>query len=288
MKICPKCNSTYTDETLNFCLTDGVLLLTAARTLDPEHWQEAETIFDPELKIHQFAPTNTAPNSASGTNSGMSRRTGSFTVSEPKKTNPYFYPLLGVAATLLAIGGIFWWLYVNPASPAQTGSKQNQSGRQPVKRVAVPLTTEQENQVRKEAAEFIERWRATNEKKDIESHIAHYAGTLEIYYDKSGIDKNIVRADRLRAYQRYDSISMSVDNAKITAEAPDLATIVFDKSWTMKSEQKTSTGSVQQEVHLTKQNGKWLIFGEKDLKVYYINNRENTTDSNNASPDMNQ
>ena len=27
MKVCPKCNSSYSDETLNFCLTDGVPLV---------------------------------------------------------------------------------------------------------------------------------------------------------------------------------------------------------------------------------------------------------------------
>jgi hypothetical protein len=48
----------------------------------------------------------------------------------------------------------------------------------------------------------------------------------------------------------------------------------------MKNDKKTSTGSVQQEVHVTKTNGKWLIDAEKDLKVYFLNNRENPAADN--------
>lgn len=281
MKVCPKCNSSYTDETLNFCLTDGVPLL-EQESLSKENWQEAETIFDANLEVHQFPQRDTSPNSKSETNSKLHLKTNSFSTSQAAKSRPYLFPLLGVLAVLLAVGGIFWWLYVNPSPPANVANKQNPTGQKDSKRTTVPLTPEQENQVKKEVSDFLENWRATNEKKDIEKHISHYANTLEIYYDKSGVDKNIVRSDRLRAYQRYESISLGIDNAKVTPESADSATIVFDKTWTMKSAEKTSTGSVQQELHVNKQSNKWLINGEKDLKVYYINNRENQTDTNAA------
>jgi hypothetical protein len=79
---------------------------------------------------------------------------------------------------------------------------------------------------------------------------------------------------------------MQVDNLKITPESTESASVIFDKSWTMKNEKKTSTGSVQQEIHVTKTNGKWLIDGEKDLKVYFLNNRENPS-SDNSNPASN-
>jgi len=60
--------------------------------------------------------------------------------------------------------------------------------------------------------------------------------------------------------------------------------IVFDKSRKIKNDKKTSTDSVQKEIHVTKTNGKWLIDGEKDLKVYFINNRENQTQDNSNQP----
>lgn len=54
MKICPRCNQTFTDENQNFCLNDGELLqrfeddapptvmLDAARTTNPNNWQQYE------------------------------------------------------------------------------------------------------------------------------------------------------------------------------------------------------------------------------------------------------
>lgn len=290
MKVCPKCNSTYSDETLNFCLTDGVLLVVEevlAETRSKENWQEAETIFDANLEIQQFPQHDTSPNSQSDTNSKLRVTTDSFSTGKPKNSRPYLFSLLGVLAVLLAVGGIFWWLYANPSPPVNVANKQGSTGQSDKQRAIVPLKPEQENQVKKEVTDFIESWRATNEKKDIESHIAHYANTLEIYYDKSGVDKNIVRSDRLRAYQRYDSISLAIDNVKVTPESLDSATIIFDKTWTMKSAEKTSTGSVQQELHVNKQSNKWLVNGEKDLKVYYINNRENTAANANSTDNTN-
>lgn len=287
MKICPKCNSKFTDETLNFCLVDGVLLLVEEKLTKPENWQEAETVFDADLKIHQFNAKDTSHNPVSETNTGFSGNTKSFTLKQTKKKRPYLFPLIGVLGVLLAVSGIFWWLYTNPGSPTNPANKINQTGHLNKKKIIIPLTPQQENQVKKETLEFIERWRSTNEKKDIESHIAHYSNTLEIYYGNSGVDKNIVRSDRLRAYQRYPSISISVDNINLRPESTDSVTIVFDKSWTMKSDQKTSTGSVQQELHISKTSNKWLVDGEKDLKVYYINNRENPVENTNTIQNKN-
>ena len=147
----------------------------------------------------------------------------------------------------------------------------------------MPLSPEQETQVKREIADFMNGWRETNEKKDIEAHLRHYADTLQIYYGESNKDKGLVRTDRERAYRIYDTISFELDKLKITPESMESATVVFDKSWTMKNQKKTSTGSVQQEIHLTKSGGKWLIDGEKDVKVYFINNRENQAEDNSNS-----
>jgi Tol biopolymer transport system component len=120
---------------------------------------------------------------------------------------------------------------------------------------------------------------------------------LKVYYGDSGKDKNHVRADRMRAYQRYDMISIQLDKIKIVPESTEAATVTFDKGWTMKNAQKTSTGSVLQELHMVKINGKWLIDAERDVKTYFINNRENEADANanvpensstNASKNVNQ
>jgi hypothetical protein len=284
MKICPKCKSSYTDETLNFCLTDGVPLmveeLLAEKLASESSWQTAETLFDGKIKLKD-SPNVTSTNSPSALETSKIRlKTASFATTTVTKTYRHlFVPVVGTILMLGVIGGIFWWLYTDKNSTVV--NKQSEEKSSVVKKAIVQLTSEQETQVKKEVTVFFDNWKVSNEKKDIEAHISNYADTLQVYYSESGIDKNHVRADRLRAYQKYDSIAIQLDKLNITPESTESATAVFDKSWTMKNDQKTSTGSVQQELHISKINGKWLIDSEKDLKVYFINNRENANSNTN-------
>ena len=291
MKVCPKCNSTYSDETLNYCLTDGVPLVDEELTGEKlsGDWQDADTIFDANLKIHSSASHITSPNPASETTPKLKVNTGSFSTTEENKSRSYLFPLVGVLATLGVIGGVFGWIYNNSSKPQNTTNIQNITENQGsnTKRIAVQLTAEQENQVKKEVASLLEQWRLSIEKRDADANVKFYTETLDTYYKESGIDKNHVRADRLRAIDRYDSISLQIDNIAISAESAESATAIFDKTWNFKNAVKISTGSVQQEMNFIKQNGKWLINGEKDVKVYYINNRENPTVNSNNSKNSN-
>lgn len=269
MKICPKCNSTYTDESLNFCLTDGVLLLKTDTDL-----QDAVTIFDADLQDFQPTVNNTSPNSASATDSQIKLKTDTFSDKQPI-SHSYLRPLLGVLAMVSAIGIIFWWLYTN--GDANSANKQvavdSQIANKP--RIVVPLTPEQENLTKKEVTDLVEEWRKSIEKRDADANVKFYTQTLDTYYRESGIDRNHVRADRQRAIDRYETLTIQIDKLQIKPETPEMASAIFDKSWTFKNPVKVSTGSVQQEMYFVKQKGKWFINGEKDVKVYYINNREN-------------
>jgi hypothetical protein len=281
MKVCPKCNSSYSDETLNFCLTDGVPLV-AEEILDEylskhnsKSWHTADTLVDQRFSIADARPTSINP-------SAPTFELGNTTARNlvPKKSHTMLYAILGVLL-ISAIGVGFWW-FSKPNPTSKVVSTDNTPSIP--KRAIVPISPEQETQVKKEITEFLLNWAKTNSEKNADAHIALYANTLEIYYGESGRDKGHVLADRQRAYQRYDSIQMEVDNVQITPESTESASLVFDKSWTMKNDKKTSTGSVQQEMHVTKTNGKWLIDSEKDIKVYFINNRENQTADNSTQP----
>jgi hypothetical protein len=282
MKVCPKCNSSYSDETLNFCLTDGVPLV-AEEILDEylskhnsKSWHTAETLVDPRFS-RAGRPTSVNPSSPTlEMGNTTARNFGS------AQSNRLLYTVLGVLLIFLVGGGVWWF---SKSAPVNKTVSSDNTPSVP-KHAIVQISPEQDAQVKKELTDFMLSWARTNSDKDSDAHIAHYANTLEIYYGESGKDKNHVLADRLRAYQKYDTIQMQVDNLKITPESTESATIVFDKSWTMKNEKKTSTGSVQQEVHVSKTVGKWLIDSEKDLKVYFINNRENpNADNPNQSSD---
>lgn len=290
MKICPKCHSSYTDETLNFCLTDGVPLVVEEvfqdRLSSQNTWQEAETLHDSRF-IAAVGQHTTAPNNSAPTFTSTSSQTNSFSTEAPKKSSrAVLFSVVGIVLALGVVFGIFW-RSAGTDNAANNSQKAVPTATVIVKRSSVSLTVEQQNQVKNEIAAVLEDWRSSIEKREIERHIANYMQTLEDYYKESGIDKNHVRADRQRAFDRYDSINLQLDNLEILPESMESATAVFDKSWTFKNAQKTSTGSVQQEMHLIKMNGRWLIIGEKDLKVYYINNRENQAANSSANQTAN-
>ncbi|MDQ3800265.1 MAG: hypothetical protein M3384_12490 [Acidobacteriota bacterium] len=303
MKICPRCHSSYSDETLNFCLTDGVPLIAEAASVSggasqqlssSQHsWQEAETLHDSGF-IFPAAVTGgehtTSPNSGSPTFASSASHTAAVVdVVPPRKSSNRVLPLI-VGALLAAglAGGAFWYFGGQKDENSAINSRSSiPSVTVEVKKTSVALSGEQENQIKKEITQMIETWRSSIEKHDIDTHIKAYVATLENYYKESGIHREHVRADRLRAFERYPTISLQIDNMKITPHSLESATVVFDKTWTFKRPQRTSTGSVQQEMELIKQNGRWLINGEKDAKVYYINNRDNPPEEDNANQNAN-
>lgn len=280
MKVCPKCSSSYTDETLNFCLADGSPLVEANVSTE-KNWHEAETLSDNPFSAssnqHRTDPNSRSPETLLMTQAP----TETFQIESKKSKKGIFVALAGII--ILSIIGGFWWWNLQSSSKNTSAASNNQTSSNEPKKTIVQLSPAQDMQVKKEVTDFIESWRKTNEERDIEKHTAHYAETLDHFYKDSDVNRNKVRASRQQAYDLFPSMNLQVDKLKVTPESETEATAVFDKSWTFKNEKKTTTGSVQQEMRVAKKSGKWLIVGEKDLNVYFINNRLNESAENAAN-----
>ncbi|MCD9189298.1 MAG: hypothetical protein LUM44_22970 [Pyrinomonadaceae bacterium] len=281
MKVCPKCNSSYSDETLNFCLADGSPLVAAGATAGEfsNSWHDSETLRDQRVHNTDNAH-NTIPIAPVTTFSLSQAKTETFQ-NPSESSGKKLYAVLAGIVLLLLVGGI-WWFYAGKNTVAVGNERNGNNSTSQSPRVIVQLTPEQDAQVKKEITDFIESWRKTNEDRDIDKHIDHYANTLEYFYKESDINRNKVRASRQQAYETFATMTLQVDKLKISPESETSAVAVFDKSWTFKNDKKTTTGSVQQELRISKQNGKWQIVGEKDLNVYFINNRLNEENTNNG------
>ncbi len=115
----------------------------------------------------------------------------------------------------------------------------------------------------------IDAWAEATENRDIDAHIGQYADTVD-YYKGGRVSAARVRADRARAFEMYDSMRVNISNVKITPDAAgEKATAVLDKEWEFSGGDKFSNGKVRQQLTFAKIGGKWLITGEKDLKLYY-------------------
>lgn len=270
MKICPACQTQYTDETLNFCLQDGTPLV--ARSAPTVAFNEQETVVatrptNPASVGYGIPPPADSP--APGSRRGFLMAV-------------LFFAALG----LVVFGGVGIWLVLSGRTPysrpnplvANSGSDgpiSNSSPKTPVAASNRPAKNANAEQpvvdavrIRSEVTDRIEEWRSGIESVDLDRLMGNYADSVD-YYNRRGVSRSVVREDKQRAFVKFDSMRMTVSGLKITV-GPNggTATAVFDKEWVFTSSAGDRTaGKVSQQLNLAKTGGKWLITGEKDLRV---------------------
>lgn len=103
----------------------------------------------------------------------------------------------------------------------------------------------------------------------MDSYMNCYAETID-YYKAKGWSRSRVRADKQRAFSAFERLRISLENISVSLDSSGArATAVIDKTWDFTGAGRSNTGSVQQQITLVKSSGRWLISGEKDMKVYY-------------------
>ncbi|MCU1290635.1 MAG: hypothetical protein JWN60_2864 [Acidobacteria bacterium] len=303
MKYCPNCQTRYTDNTLRFCLQDGTPLVDdRAESAPTVAFGETDTIVSPkQVEPVPFEQPQTSANDWVQIPANAPPR-----AAQPKKSRTFFLVLLTVFAAflLLAVGGVGALLYmrsdrskvaVNPAPNAQppavnsspkanvkqsptptatpdnatnsnaAGEMGNSGAIAPVD-AAVPVDAEE---VKDQVSSVVDAWIDLTESQDINAYMNLYAPTVD-YYNRRGVSSGVIRGDKQRAFNEYNSISMTVSNVNVTPDASgERATAVFDKEWVFEGQNKYSAGKVQSQLQLRKINDQWRITGERDLKVYY-------------------
>lgn len=290
MKYCPNCRTEYSDDSLQFCLQDGTPLADLPN-------QDATVAFETESETlvvpKRVEPIRFEPPSSYQTNNANWEPSQPVIVEQrtAKKSNTATVVALSVLGTilLLGIGGIGAWLYfrtnkpqvavnVNAAAPnRQINSNQtNQTVNFATPSPTAPPTAqptlkpEEAKAITSDVKTVVDDWKDSTENLDLDTHISQYADTVD-YYKAGRVNVARVRADRERAFAAYDTISINLDNVKVTPDASgERATVVLDKQWNFEGADKYSSGKVQQQLTFGKIGGKWLITGEKDLKIYYV------------------
>ncbi len=133
MKICPRCQKTYSDEGLNFCLDDGAVL-TQSAVVDQSL---PATVF-----LNQTPPTN--PNQPFGSQSGAPsgwNNPNQFSMQPPKKSRAWIWVLGILGGLMLLCGGgfagfVYWASKLentnrNISRSANRNSEINYNGKSP-------------------------------------------------------------------------------------------------------------------------------------------------------------
>lgn len=294
MKICPSCQSRYTDDTLQFCLQDGTPLAageenqTSAPTVAFN--SEPETVVKPrETEKMQFDLQNTRESQT------WDQPANSANYDQPQKSNTALIVITTILTMLLVFGaaGIGAWLYfsnddkplarnANSKASFPTNAERNINSSASLSPEASVTPTEEKTpsptpkpdinpeQIKKEVSDTVYSWKSLAESRNLPAYMSKYADTID-YYNKKGASISTVRADKQKAFTIYDIIEIDLSNFRVTTDdSGEKATAVFDKEWYFEGNNKSSEGKVQTQLQLRKIGGTWKITGERDLKVYYV------------------
>jgi hypothetical protein len=106
LKKCPKCKSIYTDQTLNFCLSDGTPLIIESggeKTLEFSHKQSEETLVFPSKTVGNLFNQETKV--------GQKQTENFQNFNNKPKTRFWLFFTLGIFSVLIVGTGIFLGFY---------------------------------------------------------------------------------------------------------------------------------------------------------------------------------
>lgn len=119
-----------------------------------------------------------------------------------------------------------------------------------------------------EVVDTLNGWAAALNRQDLPGYMNYYADKLKIYYRKRNVSRERVASDRAEAFEKYSSMNVNLGNLAIGLEpSGEKAVVTLDKTWSFHGD-RPSGGAVQSRVWLEKRDGRWVITGERDLKVY--------------------
>lgn len=287
MKICPNCRTQYTDETLRFCLQDGA-------ALEPLHAAYVPDASPSEPEMETVARRRTS------VDMGWKNPVDAEQVEPILKKRRW--PRLAVAAViaaavllLMTAGGIIGiWFYLKGQGGAANANSNGSRGgtsanntnrptptRSPTPtpspggtRTPPPAPTPPDNvvkeQISREISQQLEQWQALTQSGDLDGLMGMYADSVK-YYRSRGAAPSAIRADKARAFRRYELIEFNISALEVTVgDDRNSAIAAFDKEWYFDGPDPSS-GKVRQELEFRRINGKWLITGERDIKVYFTN-----------------
>lgn len=300
MKTCPACKTQYSDDTLSFCLQDGTPLVAGFASDTP-----TVVLGETETVAARKGDHINVPVGESGSNAWQQSQVTHVATMRPERQGSN--TPIAVAATavgmLLLVGvvGIAAWIYFRNSgqppvqnsnntanipggelnngtfptpqmSPFATPSSTTRPPATPLTNGTVntlpPPTTGNDEQSRGEVSQRVYDWKSMLESRNFNAYMGNYADTVD-YYRRQNASIGTVRADKARAFSLYSSMRVNVSNMNVSVgPTGETATAVFDKEWAF-SGRDTSSGKVRSQLTFRKFGGRWLITGERDLKVYY-------------------
>lgn len=114
----------------------------------------------------------------------------------------------------------------------------------------------------------LDAWVAATNARDLERMMQFYSPEMDAYYRARNVSQDFVRADRIRLFQRSNSIEVRAGAPEITMSSDErTATMRFRKSYAMKVQGRERRGDVIQQLQWRRTDEGWKIFAERDIRV---------------------
>lgn len=321
MKVCPQCKTSYSDETLQFCLQDGSPLVaqTNPETETPTVAFGEQTVgfettdLDKSYTTKKDAEQVRVHIPDQQTDWGKSQQTRVITQKAESSGSKTLIAVFATALVMLllfgaGIGAYFFFSNQNGEITQATNKKDDENDdsntdsvlesspepketKKPTPKENEPEPTEKPEpteppakfnpeEIKKDIEDQIYSWRSLAEARNLNAYMSKYASRID-YYKKKNMSVSSVRADKQKAFSKYEEIDINISQLKIDVDSSgEEATASFDKQWYFddtqwtysdESKSKSTSGKVRSQLRFKKIGGDWKITSEKDLKVYYVN-----------------
>lgn len=295
MKRCPSCQSTYTDNSLRFCLADGTPLVAVvdddpqATKLSPGPTKaNMPTLALPANQLPDYraaAETKPQPAPVFDTDSATQQRR--------------IMPILVVGLVLLASAVVVALVVTRDRGDNDSGtsrtssdySTSNSTTPQPTPSIAAsptpsasvtpsvtptptatPTPTDSYS-ARSEVMSALNAWTASLNRQDLDANMRLYADNLDDFYGRGNISKASVRVKRRANFEMYySSINVQLSNVSVSLDSSGtVATILYDNTYNWQGGTKSLRGKSHNKMVMSKIGGGWLITSEQHLRTYYEN-----------------
>jgi hypothetical protein len=160
------------------------------------------------------------------------------------------------------------------AAPAPSADRPVFGGRPSP--VMEPAASEEAERTRAEAPRevpgdvlgFLERWRTTLLKGDVDAHASLYAFKVEKFFRQRNVSRAAVKREKERFMRTYPSVNKyEIRDVKLESINGDRAVVTFRKDWDTSGRSRRFAGSEDQRLTLRRAGPAWQIVGEEELKV---------------------
>jgi hypothetical protein len=163
-------------------------------------------------------------------------------------------------------------VFGNPPEPPQP----QQTAPAPVAQADAPAATvgtvEQAagREVPADVLGFLERWRSTLARKDLDQHVATYAPRVDKFFRKRRVSRDQVRREKAQMIAKYpDFNKYDLKDVRLESRRGNRAVVTFRKDWDTSGSSRFA-GSERQRLTLRRTGESWQITGEEELKVYWV------------------